>query len=165
MSGRRTLLTEPLQKKICALLAEGSAIKPACIVCGVSERVYYNWQDRGRAGEEPFSRFFSAVTRARETHKANLIKRIVEAAKADWKAASWLLERQFANEFGRSEPREVVIERVIAQPPPPPEQTTKKVEWVNCDKQIPFSDSQLEFIAKLRDAAASNGDSRFRKKI
>jgi hypothetical protein len=52
------------------------------------------------------------VTRARETHKANLIERIVAAAKVDWKAASWLLERQFAAEYAPSERR--AIERPVA---------------------------------------------------
>jgi hypothetical protein len=111
--GRRSILNQKLQKRVCSLLADGSAIRSACLICGIGERTFFDWQTRGKADEEPYARFFSAVTRARERHKANLIQRIVAAAKADWKAASWLLERQFAGEFGRSEPRTVVIERPV----------------------------------------------------
>src|SRR6266566_5013569 len=100
--GRRSILNQKMQRKICGLLSQGSAIKSACIICGLGERTFYDWREKGKAGEGPFARFFAAVTRARETHKADLIERIVAATKADWKAASWLLERQFPNEFARS---------------------------------------------------------------
>jgi hypothetical protein len=147
--GRRSILNEKLQRKICGLLSQGSAIKSACIICGIGERTFYDWRDKGRAGEEPFARFFSAVTRAREQHKANLIQRIVAAIKADWKAAAWLLERQFPADFSRPEQREIIIER--PPPPPTPErqwESRTTTEWI--DREIPFTKSQLEYIANLR---------------
>jgi hypothetical protein len=103
-----------------------------------------------KAGEEPFARFFSAVTRVREAHRARLIERVVAAAKADWKAASWLLERQFASEFSRSEPRMIVIDR-----PPPPGATSAQPSgttyyWTTKGNEIPFTREQLDYIAKLR---------------
>ena len=42
--------------------------------------------------------FFEAATRARDSWKAKLIRRITEAD--DWRAAAFLLERQFPAEFG-----------------------------------------------------------------
>jgi hypothetical protein len=155
--GRKILLTPALQTRICKLLSHGSAIKSACIVCGVSERVFYNWRDRGKAGEEPFACFFSAVTRARERHKANLIERVVAAAKADWKAASWLLERQFASEFARSEPRTIVVERQT--PPPLPLQTPEvrtETRWTK--EEIPFSKAQLKYLSDLRSITNNGAD-------
>src|SRR5512133_1159098 len=96
------------------LLADGSAIRSACLVVGVGERTYFDWQTRGKAGEEPYARFLSAVTRAREKHKANLIRIVMEAAHQDARHAEWLLERQFASEFGRSEPRTMIVERPVS---------------------------------------------------
>jgi hypothetical protein len=148
--GRKTTLTAPLQCKICALLARGSAIKSACLIVGISERVFYDWRTRGKAAEEPFARFFSAVTRARETHKAKLIERIVAASKADWKAASWLLERQFASEFGRSEPRTIVIDRPPAPVAPAEQPSRATYYWTTKGFEIPFTREQLEYIGKLR---------------
>jgi hypothetical protein len=148
--GRTSLLTRALQTEICKLLQQGSSIKSSCFICGVGERTFYDWRDKGRRSEEPFARFFSAVTRAREEHKAKLIQRIVAAAKADWKAASWLLERQFVSEFGRSEPRTIVIDR-----PPPPVAPVEQPSgatcyWTTKGNEIPFTREQLEYIAQLR---------------
>jgi hypothetical protein len=70
--GRKTTLSAPLQCKICALLAQGSAIKSACLIVRISERVFYDWRIRGKAGEEPFARFFffCSDARARSTQGA-----------------------------------------------------------------------------------------------
>src|SRR5439155_22647273 len=97
--GRKSLLNAALSKRLCRLLAQGSAIKSACVMCGIGERTYHDWNDRGQKGEQPFARFFSAATRARETHKANLIKVVLAAADKDARHAEWLLERQFPDEF------------------------------------------------------------------
>ncbi|MDQ3120262.1 MAG: hypothetical protein M3Q89_11965 [Verrucomicrobiota bacterium] len=45
-----------------------------------------------------YATFFDAATRAREGWKARLVRRLTEAA--DWRAAAFLLERQFPAEFG-----------------------------------------------------------------
>jgi hypothetical protein len=97
--GRPTKLNAALTKRICALLAKGSSIKSACIQVGVGERTFHDWRERGKAGEEPFARFFSAATRAREQHKQRLIAVVMEAAHKDARHAEWLLERQFPHEF------------------------------------------------------------------
>jgi hypothetical protein len=115
--GRKTLLNVALSKRICKLLAQGSAIKSACIICGIGQRTYHDWNDRGQKGEQPFARFFSAVTRARERHKANLIAVVMEAAHKDARHAEWLLERQFADEFGRVADRKLEPEPQEATTP------------------------------------------------
>jgi hypothetical protein len=97
--GRKTILNVSLTRRICALLAKGSSIKSACILCNIGERTYFDWQERGKGGEEPYVTFFAAATRAREQHKARLITVVMEAAHKDARHAEWLLERQFAAEF------------------------------------------------------------------
>ena len=97
--GRKTRLGRAVTKRICALLAKGSSIKSACILCNIGERTYFDWQERGKAGEQPYETFFSAATRAREQHKARLIAVVMEAAHKDARHAEWLLERQFPREF------------------------------------------------------------------
>ncbi len=97
-----TLALQPeLTKRICVLLGEGVSIKSSCNLCGVSERAYHEWTRRGQAGEEPYAGFFDAASRARDGWKARLISRIESsAAGGDWRAAAFLLERQFPAEFG-----------------------------------------------------------------
>jgi hypothetical protein len=97
--GRKTLLNPALTKRICKLLAAGSAIRSACILCGIGERTFHDWQDRGQNGEEPYATWFVAVTHAREQHKARLIAVVMAAAHKDARHAEWLLERQFPKEF------------------------------------------------------------------
>jgi transposase len=93
------LLNAALQNRICKLLAKGSSIRSACILCGIGERTYHDWQRRGETGEEAYATFFSAATRARETHKARLIAIVMRAGDRDARHAEWLLERQFPQEF------------------------------------------------------------------
>jgi hypothetical protein len=155
MSGRDTLLSPALQKRICELLAQGTAIKSACIICGIGERTFYDWRDKGRTGKEPFARFFAAVTRAREAHKAKLIRIVMEAAHQDARHAEWLLERQFPNEFARTEPREkIVIER--PSPPPSPQTATtarETVKWFTPKSTgIPLDKEALDYLDRLRRA-------------
>src|SRR4030095_13999684 len=56
--GRKTRLNRALTTRICALLAKGSSIKSACILCNVGERTYFDWQERGKTGEQPYETFF-----------------------------------------------------------------------------------------------------------
>jgi hypothetical protein len=163
--GRKSLLNAALTKRICALLAKGSSIKSACIQCSLGERTYFDWQERGKAGEEPFANFFSAATRAREQHKQRLIETVMEAAHKDARHAEWLLERQFADEFARPEPRTIIIQQSpIPQMPPPVVETTH--EW-HKDADVPpelvrYLDllQRTDSIStqKKMSAANSNGD-------
>ena len=128
--GRPTKITGELVRRICGLLAKGSSIRSACLQTGVCEASYYNWQNRAKANEQPFARFFFRVTRAREAHKARLIERVVAAAKLDWRAASWLLERQFP-EFAAYDRRPIPFD-----PTPQP---------------VPDLSNSLPLVLRLRD--------------
>jgi hypothetical protein len=108
--GRPIVLNATLQKRICALLQKGSSFKSAAILCGIGERTHHEWMERGQKGEQPFASFFSAVTRAREQHKANLIAVVREAALQDGRHAEWLLERQFPHEFAPYDRRPIPVE-------------------------------------------------------
>jgi len=71
---------------------------------------YFDWQKRGKAGEQPYETFFFAVTRAREQHRATLIAIVLEAAHKDARHAEWLLERQFPHEFAPYDRRPTPVE-------------------------------------------------------
>ena len=94
-------LQPKLTANICTLLSEGLSIKSACSLSGVCERVFHEWQRRGQSGEEPYaSFFFDSVSRAQDSWKARLIRRVEAASQGDWRAAAFLLERQYPSEFG-----------------------------------------------------------------
>ena len=76
--------------------------------CGITDRTFHNWMERGEREEEgPFFQFFQAATRARAKGKVKLVRLITNAAHKDWRAAAFLLERGFSEEFGRVAPREL----------------------------------------------------------
>ncbi len=88
LTGRKpTLEINPqLTERVCALLAEGVSILSACNLCDISERAYHDWLRRGRAGEEPYAAFFDAASRARDSWKARLIRRVdLCAERGDWR--------------------------------------------------------------------------------
>ena len=74
-------------------LRSGMSIVAACALSSVSRTSYYNWikQDSEWAEEaEAAIRFGEAVQ----------VSRISQAGVDDWRAAAWLLERRFPNEWG-----------------------------------------------------------------
>jgi len=158
LRGRGTLLNAALQERICGLLRGGCNIKTACNICGIGETTYHEWKNRGRSGEEPYASFFSETSRARDTFKASLLKIIVKAADKDARHAEWLLERGWPNEFGRSEPREILL---VREPIPLPVQSQSpevrtETRWTK--EEIPFSTAQLKYLSDLECRAADNGE-------
>src|SRR5947208_1708848 len=106
-SGRKSLLTARMTGRLCSLLQTGQTIKGACALVGIAERSFHHWMMRGEADANgPFRDFFSAVSRARALYMGDLLASVTGAAlgdrkhaKADWKAAGWLLERRFPKDF------------------------------------------------------------------
>ncbi len=116
---RPTLLTKPLLKRICRILAEGNSIETSSAASGVSGRTFHNWMERGeRDGKGIYFQFFQGVTRARAEAKISLTSKIVKAAPRDWKAAAWLLERMFPQEYGRSTREDGVATKLNPIAPP-----------------------------------------------
>jgi hypothetical protein len=105
--GRKTILTPRLARRISTLLSRGATIESAALQCGVSEKSYHNWIERGRAGEPIYEGFFFTASRAREQWKQKLIETVMAAAHEDARHAEWLLERQFPRSFAPYERRPI----------------------------------------------------------
>ena len=156
--GRKTLLTPTLQARVCKLLRDGSNIKTACNICGVGETTYHEWKNRGRGGEEPYASFFSETSRARDAFKVNLLSIVVKAADKEARHAEWLLERYWPNEFGRSEPREIIFVHEPAPLPVLSQSPEVRAETGWTKDEIPFSKSQLKYLSDLGCKGTSNGE-------
>lgn len=98
---RPTKLTPELQDQMCNVLRTGVFIDAACHYVGISPATYYNWTDRGRAGEEPFAEFLEAVEKARASATVRALTLVQKAAEDSWQAAAWYLERSHPDQFGR----------------------------------------------------------------
>ena len=117
-AGRPTKLTAELQTEICDLLRAGNYIETAAAFAGVSKQTLYDWIRRGkrelqrveaspgskiRKKEAPFVEFLDAVERAQAMAEAEDIEILRRAARDDWKAAAWRLERKFPDKWGRKD--------------------------------------------------------------
>jgi hypothetical protein len=159
--GRPTLCTPAVTEKICELLADANTIAASCESLGIGVSTFHEWRQKNPD-------FADATTRARAEARIKLVKEIKRLSVDDWRGWAWLAERMFAGEFGRSEPRTIVIERPPAPPiilsaePQKNREKNTSVEWI--DREIPFSQVQLRYLASLKNhqplATANKGDLR-----
>ncbi len=113
---RPSKLTAEVSEKIVRAIRAGNYPEVAAGHAGIHPATYYRWMERGAlegdaAEDDPYRRFRSEVDRALSDAEATEVGLIVKAARdGDWRAAAWLLERRFADRWGRRERLEQVHE-------------------------------------------------------
>jgi len=107
--GAPVKLTEERQLRICEAIRAGVRPEAAAVYCGVSARSYYRWMQLGRAADaDPiYEEFVAAVEVALAEWEARDVLLIGEAAKTDWHAAAWRLERRLPKVYGKRERHEI----------------------------------------------------------
>ncbi|HEY9772126.1 MAG TPA: hypothetical protein V6C71_27080 [Coleofasciculaceae cyanobacterium] len=106
--GRQTKLTETVKQTIIDNIEQGLNYESACLGANVSYSTFREWMRRGtdtdsnRQSNELYAEFAEDVNRAVATSEINLIRSINQAAKTDWKAAAWILERRFPQHWSNS---------------------------------------------------------------
>jgi len=101
----KTKLTKQRHDAIVKLIREGNYINRACQAVGIDQHTYDNWiRQGGQAGlaeEDIYFQFSQAIKKAESEFIAENVALIQTAAKKNWFAAAWLLERKYPAEFGR----------------------------------------------------------------
>lgn len=86
-------------------IGRGLPFHLAAQAAGVAETTFYAWQ-AGKfprnADKELKAGFSEALTRARGLSALQLIETISDASAEDWRAAAWILERRFPEDFGKT---------------------------------------------------------------
>lgn len=102
-------LTPDRQAAICDAIRAGVRPEVAAVFNGVGARTYYRWMSLGRAADaEPvYVCFVEAVELALAEWEARDVLLIGEAAKEDWHAAAWRLERRLPGVYGKRERHEI----------------------------------------------------------
>jgi hypothetical protein len=107
---RASRLTPKMQDEICNLLKLGMSPPKAGEMHGVHRSTMRYWLRRGRAEwhkpRSRYAKFARAVDQAAATCMQRGLLLINHAASDDYKAAAWLLERRFPEEFA---PRHMVM--------------------------------------------------------
>ncbi len=107
--GRPSKLTPERQARVCDAIRAGVPPETAAAYAGIDESTFYRWLQRGRGPDaEPlYAGFGEAVRMAMAEWETRDILLIGEAAKSDWRAAAWRLERRLPKRYGRRERHEI----------------------------------------------------------
>lgn len=91
---RPAKITASLIQDICTLVSAGVSIADACASKGISRSTLYLWAARGQRGEADYAEFAHALYEAQAKSRAGVTLSIMQAAKLDWRAGAWWLERR-----------------------------------------------------------------------
>ncbi len=92
---RPTVRTAATARKVIRAISDGLSKDDAARAAGIAPSTLFDWL----AADQDFS---DRVTRARDQLKPKLVGFISNSATKDWRAAAWLLERYFRDEFGKT---------------------------------------------------------------
>lgn len=95
--------TPDIGKKILRVISTGNSRETAAASAGVKKSTLLHWLRMGATGIEPYASFSLACDQAEADAKIEAVDIIRRAAKDDWHAAAWWLERSYPKEFGRNE--------------------------------------------------------------
>ena len=94
MRAGQTKRTPALEKRLVDALRLGATDTLACQYAGISTDTLSRWQHASAA-------FAAVLTRARGELGVGLLATIEQAARLDWRAAAWKLERRWPQDYGR----------------------------------------------------------------
>jgi len=84
-----------IMEKLLSGFRMGLNDKDSCTIAGITQATLCNWKKNRQLLE--------LIEIAKTENKAGLIQLILKAAKKNWTAAAWLLERKYPEEFGKRE--------------------------------------------------------------
>lgn len=146
----RSKLTPAVRTTILTNLAHGAPVQTACAAVGINRSTFYDWKEKGEAGQEPFATFFHEVERAEAQAEMARLQIVEEATREDWKAAIWWLERRHPETWGRRDRFE------HSSPPGQPVQVRHEG---SLDPYLPVvAQLVVELEAQGRQLAAQEGD-------
>lgn len=103
--GRPTLLNPSRQAALLEAIEQGMPLKQAAAVAGMSYDTLNHWQKRGEneSAPEEYRQFCQLLRRSQAVAMQVHLASICDAAKRDWRAAAWMLERRFPDDFARQQ--------------------------------------------------------------
>lgn len=106
-NGAKRILDNPRNRaKLLRLLREGASDRAACALLPIDVRNFYRSIERDKELAEQ-------IEKAREEGKHHHIKTIHNAARKDWRASAFWLERVHWEEFARRKPEQLGVAQVL----------------------------------------------------
>ena len=133
--GRPSKLTEARSKTICDAISTGCSVAVACGAADITRTTYHAWcvqaqsdVEAGRSTE--YTDFLDSLACARDRWQVHHARNIANAGPVDWRASAHILERRFAEDWGKIDKIDakvehagevrIVIERVSGKRESPP---------------------------------------------
>lgn len=101
--GAKPLYTKDVHDTIVGYLKDGAYKSTAAKAAGISVDSLNDWVKLGLAGDPKYRRLAYDVTRLVQEDIRKNQAIITRAAKRDWKAAAWNLERKYPKLYGRAQ--------------------------------------------------------------
>ena len=102
MAGRPTKLTPDVQELIVDGINAGLTYGMSCARAGVNPATFYRWLEKGETAKSgAFREFCDTVSRAKADSAMRLVSQITLQAPTDWRAAAFMLERRFPDDYGK----------------------------------------------------------------
>ena len=154
--GRPSKLTPEISKKICEAIQAGNYIETAAAYAGINKTTLYDWLKRGaremervnasktakvKKSEAPYVDFSNAIEKAFAQSEVRDVTIIGQAAKKNWQAAAWRLERRFPTRWGRKDQMEAKFEHTGDNGGPIQHEQTINLENL--------SDEELNFLGSI----------------
>ena len=144
--GRHTLLTPELADNLLAALRAGAYLHVAARAVGIRRETLADWMRRGREGDAPFAELLTQIEEAQAAGEVRNVATVANAARENWQAAAWLLERGYPERWGR------VSTRLRLPDKPPEEQATPPPASALTDRDDPFI--EVDELARKRQKRA-----------
>jgi hypothetical protein len=101
---RRSKLTKELIDEASKWIKLGNYTNTVCRYLGIHESTWYKWMQEGEKARSGIKReFFEAIKRAESEAEIRNVQMIQTAAKENWQAAAWYLERKFPDRWGKKD--------------------------------------------------------------
>ena len=101
---RPSKLTPEREKLILDAIRAGNDVVVAAQLAGIAQSTFYEWQRRGRTGEQPYARFGERLEQALAHAEAYAVSIVRRSMVGDARHAQWWLERKHPERWGRRQP-------------------------------------------------------------
>lgn len=102
--GRPTVFNQAIADRVIEGVTRGLTMKNAAAYGGISYSTLNRWRQRGQESgdaDDPFCQFWNRLERAKGEAALRLLNCVNSAAEGgEWKAATWILERRYPEEWG-----------------------------------------------------------------
>jgi hypothetical protein len=103
LGGRPTVLSDEVASQLVTMLRAGNYLHVAVRAAGLSKRTFNDWMQRGTSmlkKDRRYRELRDRVETARAEGQVRNVALVSQAAMTDWRAATWMLERQYPALWG-----------------------------------------------------------------